>query len=154
MITWPKLRFGKHEGKTLPWVVLHDPDWVFWASEKGALTEVHRARELVKKAQRIRVPDGNHGSRVADYILHMSGKLSHVEVGYPGDMHREEDRGVWRESVLDLSAARRVAGGKDKTGATAILSAVRRSVFEPRGWSRITAARAEEFFNDDSNFLL
>jgi hypothetical protein len=28
---WLQLRFGKHEGKTLPQIVLSDPDYFFWA---------------------------------------------------------------------------------------------------------------------------
>lgn len=31
---WSELTFGKHQGKTLPKVVLSDPDWFFWALRK------------------------------------------------------------------------------------------------------------------------
>jgi hypothetical protein len=29
---WSVLDFGKHKGRTLPWVMFHDPDWFFWAT--------------------------------------------------------------------------------------------------------------------------
>ena len=30
---WSIIKFGKHKGKSLPEVILHDPDWFFWAVE-------------------------------------------------------------------------------------------------------------------------
>jgi len=75
---------------------------------------------------------------VADYIGHSIGKLSHVEVDYPDEMIRDEDRGVLRLRVLDLS----------------VLAAVRAHVFKPKGWTNLTRERCEEFFDDDANFAL
>lgn len=150
----PILPFGKHKGLPLSVVVLRDPDWVFWAGEKGLLGSVRGAAEIVLRAQNIRIPDGPDGPRVADYILNHSGLLDRVEVDYPANMIRDEDRDVVRQPVLDLSFARAMAGGKDKTGARAALGAVRRYVFRRRGWGTITAERAAEFFADESNFLL
>ena len=34
-MTWSLLKFGKHKGKTLPRVVLSDPDWFFWAINRN-----------------------------------------------------------------------------------------------------------------------
>jgi hypothetical protein len=27
---WTTIPFGKHQGKTLPQIVIDDPDWFFW----------------------------------------------------------------------------------------------------------------------------
>lgn len=45
---WPKIKFGTHENKSLPVIALHDPDWLFWAAERGMLNRVARAGEVLK----------------------------------------------------------------------------------------------------------
>jgi len=44
-MTWPNLSFGKHIGKSLPQIVLSDPDWFFWAVEENIFREVRMQRE-------------------------------------------------------------------------------------------------------------
>jgi len=147
-MSWNALYFGKHQGRTLPEVVLTDPDWVFWAAENHLLDQVPRARELCAKARTIAFP----GPRVVDYIAHpWMRKLSHIEVVVPSDVPRDEDRGVTRLHVFDLCFARQLAP-RDKTGSRRIIDALRKYVFEPRGWKRMTKARCEEFFDDASCF--
>ena len=38
-MTWSELPFGQRREKTLPQVVLSDPDWFFWAIEKDAFQD-------------------------------------------------------------------------------------------------------------------
>jgi hypothetical protein len=33
---WSDLTFGKYKGKSLPQIVLRDPDYFFWGVDKGA----------------------------------------------------------------------------------------------------------------------
>jgi hypothetical protein len=43
------LNFGKHKGKSLPEILLHDPDWFFWAMENHVLKKwgpAAQARDL------------------------------------------------------------------------------------------------------------
>jgi hypothetical protein len=35
---WTTLNFGTHEGKSLPQIVISDPDWFFWAVARGVFT--------------------------------------------------------------------------------------------------------------------
>jgi hypothetical protein len=37
MSRWAKIGYGKHTGKTLPQIILSDPDWFFWALESHAI---------------------------------------------------------------------------------------------------------------------
>jgi hypothetical protein len=34
---WTIVDFSKHKGKSLPQIILHDPDWFFWAMKKTCL---------------------------------------------------------------------------------------------------------------------
>jgi hypothetical protein len=151
-MAWPKINSGKHAKSSLPTIVLRDPDWVFWAATEGLLERLERSGEVVEKARSIRIPDGKRGPRVADYIANARGVLDHVEIGYASEMIRDEDRGVRRLKHFDLFYAYRLKGAMDKTGSGAILALVRRHVFKPRGWTRMTVDLCESFFDDDANF--
>lgn len=57
--TYTHLNFGKHASKTLPQVLLQDPNWFFWAAASGILHDRHylasEATELIGKSQAIRL---------------------------------------------------------------------------------------------------
>jgi hypothetical protein len=56
---WSLLNFGKHEGESLPEVVLRDPDWFFWAIDEKAIRSqvlAAEAQELDFKASNIKLP--------------------------------------------------------------------------------------------------
>src|ERR1700686_336432 len=58
---WTPLNFGKHAGRTLPQVVLSDPNWFFWAVSKdifvGKLGSEAKALDL--RARNIGIPKPN-----------------------------------------------------------------------------------------------
>jgi hypothetical protein len=60
-MAWTILTFGRHRGKTLPQVILSDPDWFFWAVDndvfQGALAT--EAVDLEQKATAIKIPKRN-----------------------------------------------------------------------------------------------
>jgi hypothetical protein len=139
-------RAGRFVGKTVPQIALSDHDWLFDCEERGYLTNVQRFAKVCTKARKIRFPQGQRGPRVADYVAHANGKLSHAEVGYPDQMSRDEDRGVTRLLVFDLSFARKLAD-YDKLGAQRSwvarveITQVRRGA--GAAWARSTAARLD-----------
>ena len=57
---WSILIFGKHTGKTLPQVVLEDPDWFFIAYEKGEFVRnkqfLSESNRIFDKASSVKVP--------------------------------------------------------------------------------------------------
>jgi hypothetical protein len=62
---WSILNYGRYKDKmSLPEVVLHDPDYFFWASDTGAFAKrgFPEARGLAEKARHIKIPkpDGEH----------------------------------------------------------------------------------------------
>src|ERR1700694_5831844 len=55
---WTTLTFGKHAGRTLPQVVLSDPNWFFWAVSKGVFYGrlATEPKALEQRARNIRIP--------------------------------------------------------------------------------------------------
>jgi hypothetical protein len=60
MAMWTVCNLGKwyDKGMTLPQILLADPDFLFWAVEKGAFRgrQADEAKELDRKARRIKIP--------------------------------------------------------------------------------------------------
>jgi hypothetical protein len=55
---WTTLNFGKRKGRTLPQVVLSDPNWFFWAIGKGVFNDRLgcEAETLKRRATNIKIP--------------------------------------------------------------------------------------------------
>lgn len=152
---WTPLDFGKHKGKTLPQVIFADPDWFFWAVEKGTFKNRERllteARDIDRKARFIRIPQTGTERMVAEYrVDRTSHKYSNLEI-VPES--RPRDSGFTeRLHVLDLSFPRRQSK-YDKSGGSSLLSSVKEILFDGKV-PRMTKKRCEEFFNDNSRFDL
>jgi hypothetical protein len=66
---WTRLNFGKHIGKTLPQVVLSDPNWFFWAVGTDIFTGKLRREStaLDRCARSIRIPKRNPRNWEVEY---------------------------------------------------------------------------------------
>lgn len=158
MRQWSELTFGKHAGKSLPQIVLSDPDWFFWAIDKGVLSKrggqlAREAEEVERKACAVRIPRRESQRIVAEYVIHPGvnkfGGLNLV----PEDQPRHEGASpTFRKPIIDLSVVRSIAE-YDKMGGKLLLSAFKFHIFGNEG-ARMTRKRAEAFFDDDSNFDL
>jgi hypothetical protein len=150
---WTVVDFGKYEGKTLPQIVLIDPDWFFWAVEEHIFNKSDElkaeANEIRRKATNIKIPSG---SRV-EYAIHPSaGELASVSVVPASTPQHHGSSPTLVAEVLDLSMARKIAP-YDKLGGGIIVAAVKFHVLDGRK-TRLTRERCERFFNDDTNFAL
>ena len=150
-MAWTKVPFGRYEGKSLPQIVLVDPDYFFWAIErnlfKGPLKR--EAREIARKATRIKV----HSKKPSEveYVIHPSvGKLAAVNVVPANEPPHEGASSTQRSDYFDLSFARSLAS-YDKLGGQIIVDAIKYHVFGSSK-ARLTRGRCEVFFDDDSNF--
>jgi hypothetical protein len=56
---WTPFPFGKHQGKTLPEIILDDPDWFFWSLPKLYGPIKTEADDLARKACKIKIPRKN-----------------------------------------------------------------------------------------------
>jgi len=150
-MNWTNINFGKHQGKTLPQVILDDPDWFFWAYEnkvfKGALA--FEAQEVYRRARSIKVPQRNGQRMLVEYVIDKpTGKYGMMRLILDGtDL---EHLNV--SPVIDFFTPRAYAGC-DKTGCKNLVFDFKAIYFGNRS-HRMSKRAREEFFNDDRNFKL
>jgi hypothetical protein len=157
MTSWTPLTFGKHAGKTLPQVAFLDPDWLFWAWSEAAFGEqgplYEEARNVVARAQAIRIPDGpDRRKRVAVYHWQVVRKPRFVDLDVsPEEEAPDQSMLVRTRPVIDLGLLRAISN-YDKTGYKLLIAAVKQVLF---GFAKykMTKARAEDFFDEDRNFV-
>lgn len=145
------LDFGKYYRLSLSQVMFRDPDWIFWANESGALASHgygSRGAEICNRAMHIRIPRAGTEPWVAEYIVRR-GRLWAVEVvpaRHPVEFNAP--RLPW----FDLSYARGVCGGMDKTGAALIVRAVKSAWYENPS-ERMDRQKCDGFFKSDEHFV-
>lgn len=148
---WSEVSIGKwrDKGKTLPQIVVSDPDWFFWACEedifKGALKS--QAERLARRAKAIKLPPTQSGKCI-QYMLTHDGKFAGFHV-IPIDQPAHEGSSTEvRRPTLNLSAPRAFKS-YDKTGARLMLDTFKYYWFDKKSF---TKARVEAFFDDPKNF--
>ena len=151
---WTALPFGKHQGKTLPEVLFHDPDWFFWAAEKEFLSGRLRteAEMLFYRATNIKIPGNPDAQLEAEYDIDPTvNRLSGLRIVtkqsslYAGSSH------VRRSDRIDMSAPRRLSS-YDKKGNRIFLRACKHCLFGDRDL-RLTRQDCEDFFSDPHRFV-
>lgn len=155
---WRPLKFGKYKGKTLPQIVLRDPDWFFWAFDEGILDGPlgDEAAEIAWKARNIRIPVPDPRNWRVEYHILLDGKLldgkfvgfSIVWAKNASDASIDTSYSITRKH-LDLSFPRSLKT-YDKLGNKMMLRSFRRYYF---GGSRLTKEKCEKFFFCEYNFL-
>ena len=148
-----EIQFGKHRGKTLPQIVLSDPDWFFWAYEHKAFQGELKveADEIFRKATSIKIPQVDGEEREVEYLIHAdSKKLSGVDaVPKSRPLHSGSSQ-AFRKPVFDLSVPRQISKF-DKLGGKMMVKALKIHIFrDPR--TKLTKRVCEKFFNDETNF--
>jgi len=154
-MTWLKLTFGKYRGKTLPRIVLSDPDWFFWAMENNVFLKygerlAKEAKDIDNKARNIRIPCKEGEDLVAEYVIHYTTTVCGMEI-----VPRSKplyDASSDRKDVIDLSMPHRYKN-YDKLGAKFLLKNAKEYLFGDSKYY-LTRARCEAFFEDNSNFML
>ena len=152
---WATVDFGQHEGKTLPQIVLSDPDWFFWAVEERVFDDKpllrKQAREIYRKARTIKIPGKDPAKWKIEYVIDpMVNKFSDFDVVEKNRPTHTGSSATFREDYLDLSTPRRISE-YDKLGCQSIIKGLKYYVFGDSE-IRLTKKRCEEFFSDDSNF--
>ena len=147
---WRPMPFGKYEGRTLPQVLLKDPDYFFWLLREGALKGALaiQAKRLAKKACRIRIPREPAEAFVVDYFFNSENQFSCFSI-IPKDAY-QSPHVVYRLNHIDFSIIRNhkeYAKGEYKR----FLRDFRRVFFGDKS-ARMTKERCEEFFDGD-NFV-
>ena len=146
--------FGKYMGKTLPQIILTDPDWFFWAVENNAFNSrllQTEAVEITLKSKSILIPNQTSEKKEVEYFIQPDvGKLAIVQVVEATKPHHVGSSRTHRSSYFDLSMPRQIAK-YDKWGGRTVVKAIKEYVFGNEN-IRLTRARCELFFENDSNF--
>jgi hypothetical protein len=153
---WSVIGFGKHKGKSLPQVLLTDPEYFFWAIADGVFTGknaylAEEARDLHYKACNIKIPKSDPENWSVRYVFANNDRLLDVlivernEVDYDGFSDLTLDR-------LSFGVVRKFRD-YDKGGGKVIVKRFKEYYFgSPK--ARVTKERAEQFFSDPNNFVL
>jgi hypothetical protein len=149
---WTTLDFGKHEGQTLPQIIVSDADWFFWAVNKNIFKGrlANQAAELVQKARAIKIPKRHPKRWQVEYCYEDKGGFSGFRIVKADTPWFCGSRSIRWLPHLDLLCVRR---GKayDKRGCRNLLRDFRHYYFGDN--TRLTKRRCEEFFNNKRNFL-
>jgi hypothetical protein len=155
-MTWSILKFGKHKGRTLPQVLFQDPDWFFWAVENDKfLNEIQaaEARELYRKATAICIPQREKEDLVAEYYIHSpTGKFAQLKLVPRSRPEHEGASESFRSDTINLLTPRQIYPF-DKRGSKKLIGDLKYYFFGSSSY-KMTKRRCEEFFEDDSNFVL
>jgi hypothetical protein len=149
------LSFGKYKGRTLPQILLTDPDWFHWAAVENSIfwgPLAQEAIDLLAKAARIKIPRRNRKKWAVEYVFDRDGRFERWDIVKADSwMHRGCDYRE-RSDHLDLFivAARKTY---DKGGNKKLLRGFRRRFFGS-ATARMTERRCEAFFDSDENFVL
>ena len=152
---WTELDFGKYKGKTLPQIVLKDPDWFFWAWEENVFQEVYltEARDIYRKSTHIRVPQQGREKMVVEYIISPASlKFDGAKlVSETSPRHAGASKTLRTDDFSLIIARTNVA--YDKSGGTLLIQAFKRYILGDTS-TRLTKKRCEAFFDDPNNFNL
>ena len=151
-MSWTIVNFGKHKGKTLPQIVLKDPDWFFWAMEDSVFEKRGRlkqeANEICGKATKILIRKRHPEKWDVEYILDFhTGKFVSMEIVRKTDPRQS---GTVRRKYINLSVPRGIVN-YDKFGGALLIKCFKFCVFGKSNY-KLTKKRCEAFFDDDKNF--
>ena len=149
---WTEVYFGRHKGKTLPQIILSDPDWFFWAVSnnvfKGPLAR--QAEDLERKATAIKIPKRYPRKWEVEYRYEHDGQFIGFGFVKADSLTCTRSYSTIRLPYLDLSRIRQ-AKTYDKKGGKKVIRHFRVLYFGVG--SRLTKRRCEEFFDDERNFV-
>lgn len=153
-MSWTPINFGKFygQGKTLPQIVLTDPDWFFHMYDSDAFMGGlgRQAEDVAWRARHIRIPGKSPRKFQVQY--HMSeatNKFVWLQV-VAADAPYPIETPIERRDFLDLSFPRS-RGQYDKRGGRRIVKALKIEVFGNEHL-HFTKLVCEQFFADRTRF--
>jgi hypothetical protein len=144
---WTTLSFGKHLGKTLPQIILDDPDWFFWILPTLYGRMKVEADDLARKASKIKVPRRNPRKWCVEFRYAHGNRFCGFDIVRADSFM--DPRWSVRLPYLDLRLLRSHKV-YDKKGYKNMIRDFRRLYFDGRNF---TKKRCEGFFGNDDNFL-
>jgi hypothetical protein len=143
---WNTLQFGRYKGKSLPEIIVRDPDWFCWILPKLYGKLAKEAQELARRARAIKIPRGGRRRLEVEYEFDMDRRFNGFEFV---DADSPPSRWSLRLPYLDLW--RPLRRKYDKRAGRIMLRDFRRRYFGKH--KRLTKERCEEFFSNNANFI-
>ena len=158
--TWTPLWFskGRHKGKTLPRIVLSDPDWFFWAYDEGVFENKgdrlrREAREVFDKSTHIKIPKPDPKNWTVEYDIHPGvGKFLRFSVVKKTHPRHAGSTPTLRDDCIDMSYSWHIKG-YDNMGGKLFIKSLKYYVFGSSNY-RFSKKRCEDFFNDTRIFTV
>jgi hypothetical protein len=95
---WYNLTFGRHKGKSLPQVILHDPDYFFWAFENGIFDKgmfVEKVCILEVRACNIKIPKAKPDEWCVRYYTDPNGRFAGFDIIEIAENSQRLERPTW-----------------------------------------------------------
>ncbi|WP_181182788.1 hypothetical protein, partial [Mesorhizobium sp. B3-1-9] len=139
------------KGKTLPQIIVSDPDWFFWAIDQGAFKGglAIQAQKLAQRARKIKLPPALVNDHCKQYLLTPDGKFAGFKVIHQDQPAHVGSSSEVRKPTLNLEAPRHFAQ-YDKLGCKLLLKTFKYYWFSDKPFSK---KRVEDFFDDPARFL-
>jgi hypothetical protein len=154
-MSWTKLTFGPHGGKTLPQILFTDAGWFFDAIRTGEFPRhqpalVPEVNKIAELARRIKIPSSAPPDSIVEYYIHSpTGKFARFEVVPQSQQAHIGSSPAFRLERIDMSVPYG-RGGHDKSGYWLFIGGLKEL------YPGISAGkkRAEAFFDDPANFTI
>jgi hypothetical protein len=143
---WTTVPFGKYIGRTLPQIILSDPNWFFWATKIFYGPLAAEAQTLVRQARSIKIPKPNPEKWAVEYRRDRDDRFLGMDiVKADSPVHSL----FARLPHLDLAYVRR-GNVHDTRDCRRVIRDFRRLYFDGLN---LTKRRCEEVFEDEDNFI-
>ena len=151
---WSSVQIGKYQGKTIPQIILSDPDYFFWALEqdnffRGRLAA--EAKDLQRKIRTIKIPKPNPNEWLIEYCWARDGKFANFDIVESSRPPHVGSSFTLREKHLNFAVVRETKH-YDKLGYKLFLNNFKYHFFGKTS-ARMTKAICEKFFDTPSNFV-
>lgn len=155
-MNWTEIGFGKYPNKTLPQILLSDPDYFFWGIQENIFGKrphlKAQADILNRRARGIKIPNNDDGQLEIEHVIspvnYTYARFDLESVDKP--VHRGGSP-VLRERFLDLSFPRSLKE-YDKSGGKLLIHSFKQHILGNSN-ARITKKVAEDFFSNADNFI-
>ena len=151
-LTWTPLRFGKYEGKTLPQIVLTDPNYFFWGFDRRIFRDPQdsEASTIAQRARQIKPPKTHPEDSLVEYYFSPNFRFLDFSIIDPTSAISASSNSEISTS-LDLSLPRELKIKHDRfIGYDLMLEKLRHYYF---GGSSPTKTKCEDFFYRSQNFV-
>jgi hypothetical protein len=154
-LRWNNMGFGKYPGKTLPQLLLNDPDYFFWAIENHVFINKPHLKEqaeiLDRRARSVKIPvNENNKLQVEHIISPVNYSYARFDIEPSSKPVHRGGSPAYRSKYVDFSAPKQFRG-YDKAGYKLFISSFKQHILKNRN-ARLTKKVCEEFFSNPGNF--